>query len=216
MAETGRSAEQLLREAADLRLISVLLSQPDAGWRQELELAQAETSDPLLQEASSAALVEAEEGVYHSIFGPGGPAPPREASYRTTLQLGYLLAELEAYYRSFGYSASGRDVLDHVSVEADFAAYLLMKQAVALSAGSSGQAQVAESAWREFLTSHLSVVALPLSQSLAQSGVRYLAMAAQALFERVGPPRSRLDGALAAANELVEFGDEPFSCVPNS
>lgn len=93
---------------------------------------------------------EATEGLHHSLFGPGGPAAPREASYRTTLQLGYLLSELEAYYSSFGYTPAKEETPDHVAVETDFAAYLCLKRALAAALGRSDEAEIAADASRVF------------------------------------------------------------------
>ena len=135
------------------------------GWRRTL----AACADKAEQEAGS--------GLYHSTFGPGGPACPREASHRATLVPGVLLAELEAYYQGFGYQPACLEAPDHVAVEAGFMAFLRLKQAYAFANGLSDQAEMAAAAAHRFLTDHLAVIAEPLARSL-QLGIAYLAGAA--------------------------------------
>ena len=93
----------LLNEAAEWRLLSLLFECPSGNWRAQVEQVSRETSDPQLRKCASLALEQASEGLYHSTFGPGGPAPPREVSYSDTLQFGSLMSELETYYEAFGY-----------------------------------------------------------------------------------------------------------------
>ncbi len=209
--DSNLEAAQLLREAANWRLVSLLFSRPRDGWKTELAASALETSDLLLESACAAALNESSEGVYHSIFGPGGPAAPREASYRTTLQLGYVLSELEAFYNAFGYSPSSEETPDHVGVETDFVAYLLVKEALARSQASSDQAETAAQARASFLDAHLSYMAEPLHRSLTCSGVRYLETAAAALLARVGSATVETNQKDAAAG-LVTIEDVAFSC----
>ncbi|MBK9162872.1 MAG: hypothetical protein IPM21_03010 [Acidobacteria bacterium] len=60
-------------------------------------------NDKQLRRAARSAQKEASEGLFHSIFGPGGPAPGREVSYRGWVQPGYLLSELSTFYNAFSY-----------------------------------------------------------------------------------------------------------------
>ena len=211
MPQTQPLATRLFNEAAEWRLLSLLFSRPGEDWRDEITAAASELADPQLKDACAAALGEASEGLYHSLFGPGGPAPPREASYRTTLQLGYLLSELQTYYSSFGYAPASQETPDHVAVETDFEAYLHLKRALAIAAGHSDQAEVAAEASKGFIKGHLSFIAEPLHQSLAHSGVRYLEIASLVLRERVGPAES-IPPLQDVAEELVTIQDAPFAC----
>lgn len=201
-----------LREASEWRLLSALFSRPTAIWRREVSAAGEECSHPELRGASAVALEEASEGVYHSIFGPGGPAAPREASYRTTLQLGYLLAELEAYYGAFGYQPDPEEPVDHVATEIDFVAYLRIKEAIALAHGELEELDVVRSAAETFLADHLSAIAEPLCESLQHSGLAYLQQASRLLLDRVGPSRAAVGPDIA--DELVQIEDASFSCGP--
>jgi nitrate reductase assembly molybdenum cofactor insertion protein NarJ len=179
----------LLREAAHWRLISMLLACPQDDWRSHVTALAAEVTDEQLQQAATAMAEEASEGLYHTTFGPGGPAAPREVSHREYIVPGPSLSDLVAFYNAFAFCPATNEPPDHVAVEADFIAYLRLKEAYALARGDQEQACIAADAARRFLEDHLSSIAAPLAQSLAASGITYLQLAADALFSRVGPPR---------------------------
>lgn len=182
-------ALQLVKEAAEWHLISLLLECPHGErWQRATRLA-AEVDDPVLRQAVECAQHEATESLYHTTFGPGGPAPPREVSYRATIQPGAFLAELAAVYEAFAYSPAVQEPLDHVALEAGFVGYLRLKQAYAASAGRDEAGLVCCQAATGFVEEHLSCLAQPLSESLEASGVHYLALVARGLLQRVGPPR---------------------------
>jgi TorA maturation chaperone TorD len=203
MTTLDRPSQDLLRDAADWRLIGLLLECPSTAWREQVRVLSRDVNDPGLREAASLALDQASEGLYHSTFGPGGPAPPREATHRDTLQLGYLISELQAFYDSFGYRADSREPPDHIAVQAGFVAYLKFKQAFAESCGDKESAAITSDACREFIAEHLASTADPLSHVLAASGVPYLEAAARALSRRAGPAKTRF---------LVLRDDGEFGC----
>jgi nitrate reductase assembly molybdenum cofactor insertion protein NarJ len=177
-----------LREAAEWRLLGLLFEPPHEGWRDEVAALAAEIGDVELVAAARQALDEADAGLYHSTFGPGGPASPREVSYYVTMVPGGLLSELGAYYAAFGYESSLAETPDHVAVETGFVAYLKLKQAYATEFGITEQAAVAAEAAARFLTEHLAVVAARLEALLAASGIGYLAKSAELLRRRTGDP----------------------------
>lgn len=203
MTTLDHPTQDLLREAADWRLIELLLECPSAEWRERVRTLSGNIIDADLAEAASLALTQASEGVYHSTFGPGGPAPPREATHRDTLQLGYLISELGAFYESFGYTPDTQEPPDHISVQAGFVAYLKFKQAFAESCGDGEAAAITAEACREFITEHLASTADPLSRMLAASGVPYLEATARALARRAGPAKTRF---------LVLRDEDEFGC----
>ena len=179
---------ELLKQAAEWRLIGLLFECPVGTWRDDVAALARDIDDPLLGGAARHALDEASEGLYHSTFGPGGPAPPREVSYLQAVQLGYLLSELTAFYDAFAYQPVTKESPDHVSVEAGFIGYLLLKQAYALTRGEDERASVAAEAEATFRRAHLASFAEPLAATLQASGIAYLAEAGRALSTRVGPP----------------------------
>lgn len=204
--------QALLREAAEWRLTGLLLECPSPAWRERLKAVAPEVDDPDLREAAHLALEQASEGLYHSTFGPGGPAPPREATHRDTLQLGYLMSELEAFYTSFGYQpeAASFEPPDHIAVEAGFAAYLKFKEAYAGACGDEDAAENARTACAEFVVEHLASTAAPMSAMLAASGVPYLEATGRALARRAGPAKQRF--LVLGTEKLDRDEDEPFGC----
>jgi TorA maturation chaperone TorD len=208
------AAQALVAEAAEWRLIEVLFRCPSPAWKNELQALAREVTDPVLRAAVENAVAEAAEGAFHSIFGPGGPAPAREASYQGTIQLGYLMSELRAYYDAFAYTpsseSSGNEPLDHVSIEAGFMSFLRLKQAFALGGNSETQAMIAAEAAGRFLQEHLSNVAEPMSYALDHSGERYLELAGKALLLRVGPARKQIFDILDEEGANAE--DSTFEC----
>jgi len=210
MAALSTEQEQLLHDAAAWRLIGLLFEYPRPGWREQVAALGSESRDERLRAAATAAQTEATEGMYHSLFGPGGPVSPREATYLGGMQLGYLLSELKAYYEAFAYQPDTTEAEDHVAVEAGFLAYLAIKQAYALASDDHERAQVTAEASSQFMADHLSLMVEPIARALEIGGPPYLALAGQALFARVGPPARKL---LPLAEALVaDDADEDLSC----
>jgi nitrate reductase assembly molybdenum cofactor insertion protein NarJ len=180
----------LLHDAARWMLLGRLFECPGERWR-DLAAMAAEVGDADLASAVHAARDEATEGGYHSVFGPGGPAPPREASYCESIELGSLMSELAAYYDAFGYHPVAREAPDHVAVEVGFLAYLRLKEAHALAVGDADRAGITAETAERFRAAHLAVLATPLAALLAESEIGYLAQASAQLAARVGPPPRR-------------------------
>jgi len=178
----------LAREAAEWRMLSLLFECPTPGWAEQLKTIMADVADPELRSAGAAALREASQGQYHHAFGPGGPAPPREATYHQSVELGHLLSEIEIYYDAFAFSQQTAEPPDHVAVESSFIAYLRFKESYAIARGEDEQAASCAEAARRFMEHHLARIARPLAASLAASGIDHLALASAALLRRVQAP----------------------------
>jgi nitrate reductase assembly molybdenum cofactor insertion protein NarJ len=181
----------LLAEAAEWRLISLLFDCPSNEWFGQVADLGKQVSDKHLKKASRKAQKQASEGLYHSIFGPGGPAPAREISYRGWVQPGYMLSELSSFYNAFSYKPKTNEVPDHIAVETGFIAYLRLKEVFALECGESENAEITSAASKTFIDEHLSKFVEKLSKLLASSGIDYLGLASAALFERVGRDKDR-------------------------
>jgi len=198
----------LARQSAEWRLIGLLFEQPSPTWCKQVASLGAEVVDEKLKRAAEAALEESSEELYHSIFGPGGPASPREASYFDNIQLGYLIAELCAYYEAFAYESSLVEAPDHVAVEAGFIAFLRLKEAYALAEGDEDHAAVTHEAAEHFLSEHLARMAPVLAEKFIPSDVEYLILASEALALRSGEmPRPPI--ALPVLQNLAE---SQFDC----
>lgn len=177
----------LLLDAAWWRLLGRLFECPTPEWRADVAVLAGDVADPELSAAVTAALQEATEGQYHSVFGPGGPAPPREVSYHDTLELGSVMSSLAVFYHAFDYRPTVPESLDHVAVEAGFVSYLCFKQAFALADGEPEHAAVTAQALEAFSREHLTIVAERLAALLAESPLTYLQAASRLLAARVGP-----------------------------
>ena len=204
--------ERLLKESAEWRLLGLLFECPSDEWRGQIASLAARVEDSRLRQAARSARAEAGEGLYHSIFGPGGPAPAREVSYTETLQPGHLLSELSAFYEAFAYRPATGEPADHVSVEAGFVAYLRLKEAYALACGDEEHAAVTDDAARTFTAEHLATLAGPLSAALEQSGVGYLALAASALVARAGKRAARPPERILPVLSDAREDESAFEC----
>jgi nitrate reductase assembly molybdenum cofactor insertion protein NarJ len=199
------AAAALLAEAAEWKLLSLLFSCPTRDWRNQVAALANEVGNDRLQLAAQAALDEGLECDYHTAFGPGGPAAPREVSHRPTALSGQYLAELLAFYDVFGYSPPREEPPDHIAVEVDFVAYLKLKQAYALAAENEALVTVTAEATHDFISDHLVTLAQALAKNLETSGIRYLTLASTALVRQIGPPRE----TMTFAPDEFEFGRDP-------
>ena len=187
MIVSETETQELLAEATHWRMLGLLLSCPRPGWLEELETLAASSDDEQLQQAVAAARDEADEAAYHTIFGPGGPAAPREVSYQRSSFTGRFLAELTDAYTAFAYESTIGEAPDHVATQADFVGYLRLKEAYARARGDAEQADLTTRTAQRIITDHLALIAEPLAEVLRNSGFRYLALAATTLYQRVGP-----------------------------
>jgi nitrate reductase assembly molybdenum cofactor insertion protein NarJ len=201
----------LLRDAAEWRLLGRLFECPTPDWRDEVAAISREVPATLITRAARHARRQATEGLYHSAFGPGGPAPPREVSYYRSVELGSLLSAIEADYAAFGYAPTVNEPPDHVAVEVGFVAYLRLKEAYALATGDAEAAAITRRVAERFTAEHLAVVAVPLAALLEQSGVRYLSDVSRLLVERIGPSQAPKQLPVIQPDE---FDDEEggFAC----
>lgn len=203
-----KDEKELFGRATDWRLLGLLFECPSEATLAELKSLGEETANKTLQRAARYAQSEADEGLYHLVFGPGGPAPPREVSYRSWVQPGYLLSELSAYYRAFEYRPRYSDIPDHIAVEAGFVGYLRLKEAFSIVCSEEDKAEIAREAADSFTKEHVAAIARPLSKLLAGSGVKYMMLAGEALYEMSGAAE------LPEPDEkpIFEAGCEEFGC----
>jgi hypothetical protein len=108
------------------------------------------------------------------------------------VQLGYLLSEISAFYNAFAYMPGGAEPVDHISVQAEFIAYLRFKQAYALVCGEEEKVSITAEASSEFMREHLARIAGPLTAGLGPIAPSYLIAAAQIVAARSGSARPEL------------------------
>jgi nitrate reductase assembly molybdenum cofactor insertion protein NarJ len=179
---TRTDMQSLISEAAEWRLIAVLLERPRAGWHAEVAALAREVSNGALSAAARGART-ASEGEYLHLVGPGGLVSPRAVSYRSFEDPGRILADLAATYAAFAFQPRAEESFDHFAVAAGFVGYLLLKEAFAVARGDGEAASMTAAARSGFLEAHLTA-ARPFAERLAASG-SYLAAAARVLAERV-------------------------------
>jgi nitrate reductase assembly molybdenum cofactor insertion protein NarJ len=206
------SIRALLRESAEWRLLGRLFECPSEAWRADVQALAIELDDRTLREAADVACTEASEGLFHSVFGPGGPAPPREVSYHDSLELGTLMSALAVSYDAFEYRPVTVETPDHLSVEVGFVAYLRLKEAYARAIGEEEQAALTRRVADRFVADHLARMAEPLATLLAASGVEYLARASTLLVARVGPKPASPLLPMIHADPLRDDDEEGMSC----
>jgi nitrate reductase assembly molybdenum cofactor insertion protein NarJ len=208
------TTKRLIREAAEWRLLALLFECPREGWHGQVASVAAEIRDPDLRAAARAAETAATQGLYHSIFGPGGPVSPREVSYHDSIQLGYLLSELRCCYDAFAYKPVSEEAVDHLSLEIGFIGYLRLKEAFMTAGGDPERAALAREAAQRFLAEHLAVSAEPIARALATGGPPYLVLTSRALASRVGP-RSKGSQLPIMDSQILDISAENslFSCV---
>lgn len=203
-----------LQTAAQWRLAGLLLAAPRDGWRQDVAALAADVDDDALRDAAQGALREADPGQYDSAFGPGGPAPPREVSYRPASLSSQHLAELAGAYEAFAYASPYDEPIDHVAVVADFVAYLKVKEAFAAARGVLDDARAASDLAAYVIAEHLAYIARPLAERLIASHLSYLSAAAAWVGAQVGAPRGGQPQSLPVLAEADE--EECWSCGETS
>jgi nitrate reductase assembly molybdenum cofactor insertion protein NarJ len=172
---------EVLRKSARWRLLGLLFECPGEGWESQLKELTIEAADEELSAAVQAACGEAAPELYHTIFGPGGPAAIREVSYRESLIPGQSIADLQAFYDAFAYHPVIDEPPDHAAVMLGFVSYLYMKEAYAISRNNKEQAAIAAEAESSFVNNHLAGMAELLAQLLESSDIPYLALAGSAI-----------------------------------
>lgn len=199
---------KLLEDAAEWRLLSLLFDCPDQEKLEQIDSLGRAVTDKKLKRAAKVARKQASEGLFHSIFGPGGPAPGREVSYRGWVQPGYMLSELSSFYDAFSYKPKTDEVPDHVAVETGFIAYLRLKEAYALECSDAENAAITADASKTFIDEHLSKYAEQMSKILSNSGIEYLSLAGKALFKRVGKDKDKKKQRYLPVLENDDVDDE--------
>ena len=174
----------LVAEAAEWRLVGLLLERPRRGWHEEVATLSREVSDRRLRRAARAAR-GAGEGEYLRLLGPGGLASPREVTYQPFADPGQLLAELATIYDAFGFRPKVEEPIDHIAVEAAFVGYLLLKEAFAAARGDRTAVATTASARQYFVDAHLATLASAFAERLETAEVSYLLPLARLLAARL-------------------------------
>lgn len=198
------SSIELLREAAQWHLLSLLLSRPVPERKKEARQLAAETDDARLRGAAIEWCDNADEGGYLHLLGPGGQVPSRAVAYRPFADPGWMLADIARYHEAFGFDPLTEEPPDHIGVLADFGSYLLLKEAYARENADEDSADIARSARERFNDEYLVPVARRMAERLDACGATSWSAAVHLIAEKIPEPRP------AAAGPSVE--GEMFEC----
>ncbi len=175
---------RLLKTAAEWRLLGLLFERPQPGWREGLRGLCAEVGDSRLRAAARRAL-DASEGEYLRMLGPGGMISPREVAYCGQEDPGRVMAELAGFYEAFGYHPRAEDPMDHIAVECGFVGYLFLKEAFGRADNDQSRATLAADARTQFIDRHLARLAGAVAHRLDGVDGSYLSHPARLLAARV-------------------------------
>jgi hypothetical protein len=203
------SATELLKEALQWRVLSLLLSRPTSERKDEIRQLACELGEVRLAEIARAWCDHATEGAYLHLLGPGGLVPARAVAYRPFADPGWMLADLTRHHQAFGFHSSAEEPPDHVAVLADFAAYLLVKEAYARESGDLEAAQITRNVMNRFIEEHLSAAAGRIAERLDACGATDWSAAAHLLAEKVPAPPPSV-GASKQEEPTLECG----GCAP--
>jgi len=208
MSARASADTALLRESAAWRLLGLLFERPREGWREEVDALEGIAADPALSAAVAAAREEACEEAFLGILVPAAVSP-REVTWQKG-DAGALLAELRATYDAFAFAPKTEEAPDHVSVEAGFVGWLLLKEAYARAAELPDAAALTAEARERFQKAHMARLAATLAEKLPPWGVEYLTLAAAALAVRAGePPEEKsLDASAPPCAQGCAFAGE--------
>jgi nitrate reductase assembly molybdenum cofactor insertion protein NarJ len=182
------SAKDLLSEAAQWHLLSLLLSRPTADRKREVSRLSDEIALPRLHDAARAWEAKAEEGAYLQLLGPGGIVAAREVAYRPFADPGWMLADIARYHEAFGFHPTAEEPVDHIAVLADFVAYLHLKEAYARECGEDPEVAITRGARKRFVEEHLVPVAARLAERLDACGAGAWSAAAHLIAEQIPAP----------------------------
>jgi TorA maturation chaperone TorD len=165
---------------------------------------------------------------YDRVFGlvPARECPPYETEYHTASETFFRsqqLADVAGCYRAFGLepSALTPERPDHLALELEFMAFVLLKKRLALAASGEGaaaeRASVCDEAQRNFFRDHLSWWVPAFATGLRRkAGAGYYAAAGAVLAALMAVERGRLDipaPRLPVQATLIERPEERAGCA---
>ncbi len=155
--------KEALQDSTRWRLAAVLLAPPGPDLADQIERLGDLLGGPVRGLATEVAALARQDAdlaaAYHRLLGPGGACPPAESDHdpAASCNKGPLIADVQAFYRAFGFDPASewRECPDQVAVECAFYSYLHFKYAQALFAGLSKPAEVTRKAIADFWSDHL-------------------------------------------------------------
>ncbi|MCK6572594.1 molecular chaperone TorD family protein [Myxococcota bacterium] len=230
----GPAPADLTTDALAFALGAAMLGYPDAEFGARMSSLAAEprlaarleeTGDevrlrPMLSLAMAPLRWDDLRSEYIERFERASFSPLSEGEYGRARTTGKapILADLSGFYQAFGFElvlAHGNELGDHLGVELEFYAVLLMKQAALAELGNPEGVEVVEAARRAFLRDHLGgfVRGLARRPEVAGPGAYPAAVAFIARLVELECARLGVDPAAAEAGGSAEPGhDEEMKC----
>ncbi len=159
-----------LSQPAPFVLASIAASYPDEGYAESIRMVMEEGEVALPEglrakihaRLKSDELLDGLRSEYIEIFDTGRASNPLyETEYGRDRAMfkANELADLAGFYKAFGFEMqddpSARDMIDHVAIELEFYALLVMKQHALAEAGNQEGSEIVFDARRKFLDAHL-------------------------------------------------------------
>ena len=159
-----------LSQPAPFVLASIAASYPDEGYAESMRMVMedGEVSLPeslrskILERLKSDELLDGLRSEYIEIFDTGrGSNPLYETEYGRDRAMfkANELADLSGFYKAFGFERqddpAARDMIDHVAIELEFYALLVMKQHALEEGGNKEGSEIVLDARKKFLDAHL-------------------------------------------------------------
>jgi nitrate reductase assembly molybdenum cofactor insertion protein NarJ len=163
-------SNEYLNSPAPFVLASIMTSYPDEGFSDSVQMVMTEGEvelpaafkselDGILGSAESMDDLRSE---YIDVFDRGRASNPlyeTEYGRERTMFKASELADLGGFYKAFGFELAddsmARDMIDHVAIELEFYALLVMKQHALAEAGDAEGQEIVLDARKKFLDSHL-------------------------------------------------------------
>lgn len=197
--------------AASFQIASIALSYPGPENRSRLARLAGAFGSALPEVAPAAGLLDTEgvalESEYVRLFDHGSAENPlHETGYGRdrSLAIGERLADVAGFYHAFGVDPVGEERADHLAVELEFYAWLLLKTDYLAGAGDREGAEIVLDARRKFLRDHLG----PLAEAVA----RRPQIAAHTTF---GMLTSWIGALVAGEREALAVAIEPLDHLPS-
>lgn len=207
--DLSEGARHALKQAAEWRLLSLLLERPRSGWHEEVRALAKEVEDPQLREVSIDA-TDATEEAYLAVLGPAGFVSPREVAYAVFEDPGRILADLAAFYLAFAFLPRCEDPEDHIAVQTGFVGYLALKDAYAQASENSEAVESTRASLSHFMEAHYARLVHGFASKLGSNGPSYLCRTVRLLATRV--PRVETKDAPAGVDLDPMTGGCPLAC----
>lgn len=173
-----------LSEAAAWHFLALLFENPRSGWHEEVRSVARETGRKELRRlADQAQSAVGEE--YSKVMGPKGTVSPIESTYQECVDTSTVRSELLDLYRSLSYPPPPELPADHIAVEIDFVASLLLREAFAEAECQAATLVRLRKARERFVENHLCSFAKSLARHLEGQSPGYLREAARVLLDKL-------------------------------